>query len=52
MKKRITKKLLMFIMREATKGADAASPKGLFEQKVPEALLRRKVIVSENNPSR
>ncbi len=38
MKKSLTKKMLMAIRKEAMKGADAASPKGLFEQKVPEAL--------------
>ena len=38
MKKSLAKKMLMVIRKEAMKGADAASPKGLFEQKVPEAL--------------
>ena len=38
MKKSLTKKVLMVIRKEAMKGADAASPKGLFEQKIPEAL--------------
>ena len=41
MKKSLTKKMLMVIRKEAMKGADAASPKGLFEQKVPEALVRK-----------
>ena len=38
MKKSMAKKMLTVIRKEALKGADAASPKGLFEQKVPEAL--------------
>ncbi len=42
MKKSLTKKMLMVIRKEAMKGADAASPKGLFEQKVPEALTGSK----------
>ena len=40
MKKSIVEKMLTMIRREAEKCAVAASPKGLFEQKVPETLVR------------
>ena len=41
MKKQVVKRMLMLVRKEAVKGADAASPKGLFEQKVQEALVRK-----------
>ena len=40
MKKSIVEKMLAVIRREAEKNAVVASPKGLFEQKVPEALVK------------
>ena len=41
MKKQVVKRMLMVVRKEAVKGADAASPKGLFEQKVPNALVKK-----------
>ena len=41
MKKQVVKRMLMVVRKEAVKGADVASPKGLFEQKVPNALVKK-----------
>ena len=42
MKKAIIDKILRFIRHEAETGAGRASTKGLFEQKVPKGLARKK----------
>ena len=42
MKKEIIKNVLKFIRRETEKGGGRPSTKGLFEQKVPENLKKRR----------